>query len=196
MRSQMRLGLRQEVRVQEQGRPPRALFCPGSPADLGAAERVDAVGAARRARALGLPSKAAASPRRCRINFENPPILRSESTPSPTLSTSARSAPRHGERPFMRATLARNCRGVNALGKKSPLRQAPDPGARPESAGSPPSTRTVPLVGRTTPSSVLMNVVLPAPLRPMSPNAAPRWMAMSRSPRAPSVRRFGGRSPR
>ncbi len=91
----------------------------------------------------------------------------------------------------MRATLARNCPGVNALGKKSRSGRYPILARTPGSSGSPPSTRTAPLVGRTTPSSVLMNVVLPAPLRPMSPNAAPRWMARSRPASAvcPPLRR-------
>ncbi len=91
----------------------------------------------------------------------------------------------------MRATLARNWSGVNAFVRKSRSGRYPMRARTRGSSGSPPSTRTVPLVGRTTPSIVLMKVVFPAPLSPISPNAVPRGIAMSSPASAvcPPVRR-------
>ena len=59
-------------------------------------------------------------------------------------------------------------------GQVQPLGQVADARAHRGSSGSPPSTRhRARWSGRTMPSRVLMKVVLPAPLGPMSPKAAP-----------------------
>ena len=49
------------------------------------------------------------------------------------------------------------------------------------SRGAPPSTSTVPEVGRMMSSSMRIVVVLPAPLGPRKPNTSPRSISRSRS---------------